>query len=131
MAYAWFDHEADIGVIGTGATVEAAFLAAAQGTFALMVDPSHVQPLLERVVEFDEPDLELGLVTWLNRLITERLAFCRFALQRDGTRWLGRAWGEPWRDDLERGTEVKGATLTELSVRQTPAGWEARCVVDV
>jgi protein archease len=58
--------------------------------------------------------------------------FRRFELSRDGSRWTGRAWGETWRADLERGTEVKGATLTMLSVRQSAgAGWEARCVVDV
>jgi SHS2 domain-containing protein len=32
---------------------------------------------------------------------------------------------------MERGVEVKGATLTMLSVKQVEAGWEARCVVDV
>jgi SHS2 domain-containing protein len=30
-----------------------------------------------------------------------------------------------------RGTEVKGATLTALSVRHDAQGWQARCVVDV
>lgn len=131
MAYAWFDHEADIGIVGTGATVEEAFVAAAQATFALMVDPAHVASVLERSFSFDEADVELALVTWLNLLIAEGLALCRFALRRDGSRWLGQAWGEPWRDDLERGTEVKGATLSELSVRHVPEGWEARCIVDV
>lgn len=131
MAYAWFDHEADIGVIGTGATVEEALVDAAQATFALMVDPAQVAPVLERSFAFDEADLELALVTWLNLLIGEGLAFCRFALRRDGAHWLGQAWGEQWRDDLERGTEVKGATLSELSVRHGVVGWEARCIVDV
>jgi SHS2 domain-containing protein len=32
---------------------------------------------------------------------------------------------------MERGTQVKGATLTALSVRQQGEGWEARCVVDL
>jgi SHS2 domain-containing protein len=32
---------------------------------------------------------------------------------------------------MERGTEVKGATLTMLSVRRADGGWEARCVIDV
>ncbi|MGZ5662035.1 MAG: archease, partial [Usitatibacter sp.] len=50
---------------------------------------------------------------------------------RAGPRWLGEAWGEPWREGLERGTEVKGATLTMLSVKRAGGLWEARCVVDV
>jgi hypothetical protein len=52
-------------------------------------------------------------------------------LTRDGERWTGTGEGEPWREDLEHGTQVKGATLTDLAVRQTDAGFEARCVVDV
>jgi len=79
--------------------------------------------------------VEFALVTWLNRLLAdahgEGLIFGRFALNcRDG-QWQGTAWGEPWREDLERGVEVKGATLTMLSVRQADGVWEARCVVDV
>ena len=52
-------------------------------------------------------------------------------LLHDGAHWHGVARGERWRDELARGTEVKGATLTALSVRHSDAGWEARCVVDV
>jgi protein archease len=43
----------------------------------------------------------------------------------------GSAEGEPWRAGLERGVEVKGATLTGLEVKQRDGIWEARCVVDV
>jgi len=43
----------------------------------------------------------------------------------------GGASGEPWRPGLERGVEVKGATLTALVVKRDEKGWEARCVVDV
>ena len=35
------------------------------------------------------------------------------------------------RAGMERGVDVKGATLTMLSVAPTDGGWEARCVVDV
>ncbi|HSJ99018.1 MAG TPA: archease, partial [Myxococcota bacterium] len=59
------------------------------------------------------------------------LALGDFRLARDGARWRGEAWGEPWREEQERGTGVKGATLTMLAVRPAAGGWEARCVVDV
>ncbi len=134
-SYAYFDHEADIGVIGRGASIEAAFVAAAEAVFANMVDLAAVRPEHRVLVEFEEKDPELALVTWLNQLLGEAraagLALAKFALRRDGDRWHGEAWGEPWRPQLERGTEVKGATLTMLSVRPTGEGWEARCVVDV
>lgn len=131
----YFEHDADIGVVGRGATLEQAFEAAARATFAVMADLDAVRPLQSVGVEFEEADRELALVRWLNLLLglaRERgLVFSRFWIERDGTRWRGGAAGEPWRDDLERGVEVKGATLTMLRVVQSAEGWEARCVVDV
>jgi SHS2 domain-containing protein len=133
--YSYFDHDADIGVSGRGDTLEAAFEATAAATFAIMADLSQVRDARAVRFEFEEADPELALVTWLNRLLAEAhsegMAFCRFRLRRQDDRWLGEAGGEPWHEGLERGVEVKGATLTMLSVRQTETGWEARCVVDV
>ena len=132
---AYFNHDADVGIVGRGPTIEAAFVAAAEAMFAVMTDLAAVRPVQTLDVAFDEPDLELALVTWLNTLLAEarsaRLALGSFALDRGDDRWSGIARGEPWRDDLERGVEVKGATLTGLAVRQTGGVWEARCVVDV
>jgi SHS2 domain-containing protein len=133
--YGYFDHDADVGVFGRGATVEQAFENAARATFALMWEPRDVAMRDEVEVAFEEADAELALVTWLNALLGQaaarRLALADFTLARDGSRWRGRARGEPWRDDLPRGTGVKGATLTALSVRPVDGGFDARCVVDV
>ncbi len=134
-AHAYFEHGADIGVIGRGSTVEAAFEAAAAAMFAVMAPPRPLDAEVQFGVAFDEDDVELALVRWLNALLAAAREAgavpCRFSLQREGSRWRGTATGGRWRPDDERGTEVKGATLTALSVRQAPAGWEARCVVDV
>lgn len=131
-----FEHDADIGVIGRGATLEQALVSAAEATFALMADPAALARTHSVDVEFLEADPEFALVEWLNGLLSQArvagLALGAFELSRDGERWHGRGWGEPWRAGIERGTEVKGATLTGLSVRRDPQGaWEARCVVDV
>lgn len=134
-SFDYFDHDADVGIIGRGPTLEAAFVAAAEAMFAIMVDITAVQPAVAVPVMFDEEDPELALVTWLNHLLAEArsagLVFGWFQLQRRDGHWLGEARGEPWRPDLDRGVEVKGATLTMLSVRQVDGVWEARCVVDV
>jgi len=45
--------------------------------------------------------------------------------------WQGRVCGDYWNDTMTRGTEVKGATLTQLAVTNNGEYWEARCVVDV
>jgi SHS2 domain-containing protein len=94
-----------------------------------------VQPTVEVKLDFEEDDVEFALVRWLNALLAQArehgIVFSRFELQRDGDRWHGVARGEAWRESHARGTEVKGATLTALSVRQDVEGWQARCVVDV
>ena len=131
----YFEHDADIGVVGRGVTLEEAFESAAAATFAVMADLSAVRPERSVTLDFEEADIEIALVRWLNLLLGlshERgLVFGRFWIERDGVNWRGGASGEPWRHDLERGVEVKRATLTMLAVKQTGAGWEARCVVDV
>jgi SHS2 domain-containing protein len=131
----YFEHGADVGVFGRGPDAESAFCAAAKAVFALMTDPAAVEPREAIAFEFDEADLELAFVTWLNRLLAHAadrgLALGRFALARSGAHWKGAAWGEPWRAGLERGTGVKGATLTMLSVNCAGGVWDARCVVDV
>lgn len=133
--HAYFEHGADVGIVGRGASLEEAFESAARAVFSVMTDLHEVKELATVALEFEEADLELALVRWLNLLLAlarERgLALARFWIERDGVRWRGGAAGEPWREGLERGVEVKGATLTMLSVRETGGTWEARCVVDV
>lgn len=133
--YDYFDHDADIGVVGRGPSVERAFEAAASAMFAIMADPAVVRPTATVRVEFDEADPELALVTWLNRLLAEArtrgLALGRFRLQQEGGRWRGEADGQPWHAGIVPGTEVKGATLTGLHVGRVGHNVEARCVVDV
>ena len=135
LSASYFEHGADIGIEGNGATVEEAFEQAARAVFAIMTDIDEVRPLVRVDIAFAEDDVELALVTWLNRLLAEAriqgLVFGSFRLHRSGALWSGEALGEPWRPELARGVEVKGATLTMLSVRRSNGGWTARCVVDV
>ena len=133
--YTYFEHDADMGIVGRGESIEAAFEQAATAVFAMMSDPARIQPRASVAIEFEEADVELALVTWLNLLLGQArsrgLIFGRFQLRHDGNRWSGTAQGEPWRAGLERGVEVKGATLTGLALAQRDGIWEARCVVDV
>jgi SHS2 domain-containing protein len=133
--YAYFEHDADVGIIGSGNVLEEAFEAAAVAMFACMTDLAAVQAREAVRIDFEEADVELALVRWLNLLLGKArehgLVFARFRLERDGVLWRGLASGEPWRAEHERGVEVKGATLTSLAVTRTADGWEARCVIDV
>ncbi len=132
---AYFEHDADMGIVGRGKRIEEAFENAATAVFAMMTGPAKVDLRVSVAIEFEEADAELALVTWLNLLLgqarSRTLVFGRFQLRRDGAHWSGTAEGESWRAGLERGVEVKGATLTCLAVTQQDGIWEARCVVDV
>ena len=89
------------------------------------------------VVACEAPDRELLLVEWLNAIIYEmavrRMLFSRFAVEIEDGRLTGQAWGEAVERERHRpAAEPKGATLTELKVREVPGGgWVAQCVVDV
>ncbi len=131
----YFDHGADIGIIGTGDTMEAAFISAAGAMFTIMAEPSQITPTETITIEFDESDQEIALVIWLNQLLAKarihNIILSQFKLKHNNDHWTGEASGEVWSDDIIRGTEVKGATFTMLSVKQSNNEWEARCVVDV
>lgn len=134
-AHHYFDHDADIGLIGQGSTLEFCFIDAAQALFSLMTDLSQVQPEVCTQFEFEEADIELAFVTWLNLLIAkaqaDHLVFSRFQLVRSNHHWQCTAQGQNWKAEFERRIEVKGATLTMLSVKEMAGKWEARCVLDV
>lgn len=132
-----FEHGADIGVRGVGASKAAAFEQVALALTAVIADPADVQPR-ERV-EFacEATDDELLLVRWLNALILEmavrRMLFSRFDVTIAACRLQATAAGEAI--DVQRhrpAVEVKGATFTGLRVAQDADGlWTAQTVVDV
>jgi len=132
-----FPHQADIGVRGIGPTMASAFEQAATAMTAVICDVADVEPREPVDVDCAAPDDALLLVEWLNALVLEMAAggllFSRFSVRIDGNRLHGTAWGEPV--DVIRhspAVEVKGATLTELSVgRNADGDWVAECVVDV
>ena len=131
-----FPHGADIGVRGIAPTLEGAFEQAALALSAIVLDPESLEA--EELVEIacEAPDKELLLVDWLNALVyemaTRQLIFGRFQVQITETAMDAKAWGQPMDADKQELTvEPKGATYTALSVRPTPDGWLAECVVDV
>ena len=91
--YAYFEHDADVGVSGRGATLEEAFESAATAMFALMTELAAVRRERTVRLEFEEADVELALVRWLNLLLAtareQGLVFAEFGLDRDGVVWRG------------------------------------------
>lgn len=131
----YFDHDADIGIIGRGENAEACFADAARVMFSLTADLKAVHLTQIITFEFEEADLEIALITWLNTLLAKaqehQLVFGDFRLKHEGKYWKATVSGEKWRDGIKRGIEVKGALLTMLSVKKLDHLWEARCVLEV
>jgi SHS2 domain-containing protein len=117
-----FEHGADVGVRGFGATPAEAFEAAAQALFALLFEgpSSAVRAEVEERVKVEAPNLEELLVAFLNELIsiadTRRLVFGSFQVDISGgssnsLRLEARARGEPFDPDRHEFTVVpKGVT---------------------
>lgn len=132
-----FYHTADIGVRGIGRTPEEAFEQAALALTAVIIEPDKVIGEKEVRLSVSAWDVELLLFEWLNALIyemsTRQMLFGRFLVEISGQQLEGRAWGEKIdRQRHQPAVEIKGATFTELEVRQTTERlWLAQCVVDV
>lgn len=132
-----FEHRADMGVRGVGATLAEAFAQAALALTAVVTEPSLVEPARRIEVTVEQSDPELLLVDFLNALIyemaTRKMLFSRFELRIDDGRLVAAVWGEAVdRVRHQPAVEIKGATYTGLRVTREPDGsWLAECVVDV
>ncbi|HLZ33256.1 MAG TPA: archease [Nitrospira sp.] len=132
-----FPHEADMGVRGIGLTKEAAFEGAGLALTAVVTEPESVVATQPVSIACEAPDDELLLVDWLNALVyemaTRKMLFSRFAVRINDHSLQATAWGEPVEVARHQpAVEVKGATYTELAVKQDEQGrWIAQCVVDV
>lgn len=133
-----FDHDADIGVRGVGATEEEAFAQAALALTGVVTDPERVRQTRFVEIDCEAPDDEVLLVDWLNALVTEMacrgMLFGAFEVHIEHGRLRAVAHGEPVDESRhEPGVEIKGATFTALKVGRENANgpWIVQCVVDV
>ena len=132
-----YDHEADVGVRGVGVSKASAFEQAALALTAVVTDLNEVESTTQIGVDCEGTDAELLFVDWLNALIyemaTRKMLFSRFEVQLRDNGLSGQLWGESV--DVQRhhpAVEIKGATLTTLSVSQNEKNqWVAQTVVDV
>ncbi len=131
-----FEHRADIGIRGYGATLAEAFTQVALGLSAIITDLTLIEPREAVTIRCEEADPELLLIDWLNELVyamaTRRMLFARFEVAIDNGVLSATAWGEPIEVARHQpAVEVKGATYTALAVSQRDGVWQAQCVVDV
>ena len=141
MPFEYLDHEADVGIVGIGHTVEEAFEQGALAVFNLMTDVRDVRAMTERNIECQAEECSTLFVELINELLAERdisdLLFTRTTVTRieqtdRGYRLSARVYGEPLdpdRHDLR--TEVKAATYSGLKFEQSEGVYRIQCVVDV
>ncbi len=132
-----FPHVADIGVRGFGVTLSESFEQAALALSSVVTSLETIHPKETIAVHCTAPNIELLFVDWLNAIVfemaTRKMLFCDFRVRIEGNELNGEARGE--KICVKRhapAAEVKGATLSELQVREEPDGlWLVQCIVDV
>jgi SHS2 domain-containing protein len=135
-AFETFEHDADIGVRGRGATLGEAFANVGRALTSVVTDPERVRETTSVEIACEAGDPESLLYDWLNALVFEMATrwtvFARYEVRIEGGRLRAVAFGEPV--EVERhqpAVEVKGATWTGLQVAHQRGRWVAECVVDV
>ena len=136
-----FEHGADVGVRGLGATPAEAFEGAAAALFTLLAaDLAGVRPAATERIALEARALDELLVAFLNELISlsdaRGLVFGRVSVAIDEAggrfRLTAAAEGEPFDASRHEFTVVpKGASFTALRVAREDGAWLAQCVVDV
>lgn len=132
-----FEHGADIGIRGIGSTLPQAFEQAAVAMTAVVTETDALSADSAVAICCEAPDVELLFVSWINELVYQMavkdMVFKNFKVAIDRDQLTATAFGESVdRQKHQPAVEIKGATFTELLVRQRDDGaWLAQCVVDV
>lgn len=141
MPFEYLEHQADIGLEATGATLEEALRDGVTGLLRLLLDTETVEPREEITVQASGEDPGALFVSLLNAVLAaidlHGMFFREFKITRSGvsdTHWFaeGVLVGEPI--DLSRHAveiEVKAATYGGFLAEQTDQGWRFRCILDL
>jgi len=135
-----FEHKADIGIRGFGATLEEAFSEAAKAMTDVIIDVKSVGKDKKELIEASANDEGALLVAFLNQLLyikdTKKLIFSDFvvhiAKESGRVHLRAKAAGttlDPKKHNFK--VDVKAATYSELKVAKQGAKWIAQCIVDV
>jgi len=131
-----FPHSADIGIRGLGESKEIAFVMAAKALTSVVSDLELINPEIKIEIKCEEPEDEYLFYDWLNGIIyemdTKRMLFSEFEVIISENKLKGILKGEKLDQNKHHPrVEIKGATLTELKVKENNGQWIAQCVVDV
>lgn len=136
MVFRYFEHQADIGIIGEGSTLAKAFEEAAKAMFGVMADLKAIKPAKKVSIKCSAEDEETLLIEWLNELLAQKdikdMMFSEFKVKIKEGKLVGLAYGEKLNTKKHKvKVEVKAATYSQLKVKKEKDKYIAQCVVDV
>ncbi|RLE38841.1 archease [Candidatus Woesearchaeota archaeon] len=140
MPYKYLEHEADIGILAMGDTLEEAFQEGAKAMFGVMVELDTVETLQEINISCEADDIPSLYVEWLNKLVSEKdikdMFFKEFKVSikyKNKKYYLrAKAYGETIdQDKHDIKEEVKAATYYGLKYEEKSGKHILQCVVDV
>ena len=139
--HTFLEHEADIGLRGTGDCWECAFRAGAAGLLEVMAEPSAVGAGRKRTVKVSGHDIGALFVSWLNELLflrdAEGMLFSSYditieKLGSGGYRLAGVILGEKLSQERHGlKTEVKAATFSGLKYGEEAGSCFVQCLLDL
>ena len=131
------EHTADVGIKAYGSTLPELFVNAGRGLIALALSPSAVGPVQSLPLSVRGEDREDLLVQWLSEILyfldAEGWFFCDFRIQQlQANALAGEGLGECRTEAGQRPRSVvKAVTYHQVSVQETPEGWEAVVYFDI
>jgi len=140
MPYKFFDHQADVGIVGIGKSYEQAFQEAAKAMFEIMCDLKTVENAKSIHVDAVAKDMAELFVEWLNELLAQKdiedALFGSFKVkiveEKGRYKLTGTAKGEELNQKKHHlKVEVKAASYSQLKVWKDKNLYKAQCIVDV
>ncbi len=142
MSFEYKEHEADVGIIGIGDTLEKAFEEGAKAMFAIMINIKKVECKKEISIKCQSMEKTTLFVEWLNELLSRKdidnMFFSKFKINKiekiddDNFKLNGIAFGEEINiKKHEPKLEVKGATYSGLKIDIKNNKYYVQCIVDV
>lgn len=136
----YFDHQADIGIIGIGNTLSDAFIEGAKAVFDVMSDITTIYHKLTVKITVEASDKEALFVEWLNLLLAHKdidnILFYDFVVDIIESKGKYILYGFAKGEELDKHrhclkTEVKAATYNMLKISKHNNFFKVCCVIDV
>ena len=141
MPFEYIDHEADVGILGIGSTLEEAFVEGAKAMADYMVGMESVDNKKQIEIRCEADNIPALFIEWLNEILANvdlsNMFFSGFEIEKiessnNKFSLKGKAFGEEI--DLDKHkvkTEVKAATYSGLKYEERDNKYYLRCVLDI